>query len=361
MIYRLRTRLGATSLEGFLVSRYGRAAALAFSVAVLIRLYNEIWSNTAVVGGYFGAPGSTAYIGAAVAFTLVTLAYSIKGGLRGSIVTDVAQALIFVGLVLVLAVWVIPEHGAARLLASGDWRLDAGLDLLLVAALQLFSYPFHDPVLTDRGFLARVRAMLASFVLAGVLGFVAIAAFGLIGVHASLEGLVGDGNVPAVVAQSMGLGAFFVMSVVMMSSTGSTLDSTFTSLARSLGRDLPRLRGGSASVRVGVLVMVAFAVLGNLPMIAGTDILKATTISGTMVVGLAPVFLFHGTRRHPLNFHLSFWTGLALGLLHAAGQVPPWARIGEGDYADLLGVNAWGLALCTLLFWLPVGHRGRVQ
>ena len=58
--------------------------------------------------------------------------------------------------------------------------------------------------------------------------------------------------------------------------------------------------------------------LGNLPMIAGTDILKATTISGTMVIGLAPAFLFS---RHvgcsPASFHLSFWTGMLLGVLLA--------------------------------------------
>ena len=37
--------------------------------------------------------------------------------------------------------------------------------------------------------------------------------------------------------------------------------------------------------------MVFLAVFGNIPMLLGTDILKATTISGTMVIGLAPVFL----------------------------------------------------------------------
>ena len=39
---------------------------MAFTVAILIRLYHEVWSNTAVVGGYFGPPGSTAFIGSAL-------------------------------------------------------------------------------------------------------------------------------------------------------------------------------------------------------------------------------------------------------------------------------------------------------
>ena len=50
VIYWLRTRHGATGLVPFLIERYGRAAAVTFALAILIRLYNEVWSNTAVVG-----------------------------------------------------------------------------------------------------------------------------------------------------------------------------------------------------------------------------------------------------------------------------------------------------------------------
>ena len=55
-----------TELVSFLIGKYGRAAAMAFTVAILIRPYNEVWSNTAVVGGYFGPPGSAAFIGSAL-------------------------------------------------------------------------------------------------------------------------------------------------------------------------------------------------------------------------------------------------------------------------------------------------------
>src|SRR3970040_321191 len=37
VIYRLRTRHGATGLVPFLISKYGRIAALAFTLAILIR------------------------------------------------------------------------------------------------------------------------------------------------------------------------------------------------------------------------------------------------------------------------------------------------------------------------------------
>lgn len=357
VIYRLRRRFGASGLVPFLTRHYGRAAALAFSAAILIRLFNEVWSNTAVVGGYYGDAGSPAFVGAALLFTAVTLAYSLRGGLRSSILTDAAQAAIFVvALVWVLGL-ILPQHSPRELASTSQWALAAGVDLLLVAGLQVFSYPFHDPVLTDRGFISEERSMRRAFVIAGVLGFFAILAFSLIGVHARLDGLAASDNVPATLARSMGLLALLAMTVVMVSAAGSTLDSTFSSLARLSGRELPQLAGrdlGQKAIGVGMAVMVLFALLGNLPMLAGTDILKATTISGTMVIGLAPVFVLHGlVRPTRLGFHLSFWTGLGLGVALTLGGIPAAWAIGDGKYALLLGTNLYGLLLCTVGYLLP--------
>ena len=350
VIYRLRRRFQATSLVSFLTSNYGRGAALAFSAAILIRLFNEVWSNTAVVGGYYGDSGSPAFIGAALLFTAVTLAYSLRGGLRSSILTDAAQAAIFViALVWVLGL-VLPNHSTAELTSTSHWALNAGVDLFLVACLQLLSYPFHDPVLTDRGFISEEKSMLRAFTLAGVLGFVAILAFSLIGVHATLGGIEAGGNVPAALAKSLGVGALIVMTLVMISAAGSTLDSTFSSLARLSGRELPALLQrdlGQKAIGAGMATMLVFALLGNLPMLAGTDILKATTISGTMVIGLAPV------RPTRLGFHLSFWTGIGLGVALTLGWIPQSWAIGDGRYALLLGTNLYGLILCTAGYLLP--------
>lgn len=358
VIYRLRTREGATGLVSFLIGKYGRGAALAFSLAILIRLFNEVWSNTAVVGGYYGASGSAGFIGAALLFTLSVLLYSLKGGLRSSIFSDVIQAVVFVVFLAVVLAFVLPSHPTGVLLSQGSFALDSGADLLLVALLQALSYPFHDPVLTDRAFITREKTMLKAFIVAGVLGFVAIFAFSLVGVYARLEGLAPSGNVPAQVAQGLGVAGSFAMLVVMVSSAGSTLDSTFTSLSKLVARELPLVAGRLPSPRamtIGALTMVAFALLGNLPMVAGTDILKATTISGTMVIGLAPIFLFAGRVGHsPLSFHLAFWTGIALGVLELLNLVPAGWAIGTGKYAVLLGVNLYGLTLCTFAFFLPL-------
>lgn len=359
VIYLIRTQTGAGSLTQFLTSRFGRMAAVGFTVAILIRLYNEVWSNTAVVGGYFGAPGHWTYYTAALVFTAFTLAYSLKGGLRSSIFTDVIQAIVFVIFVAIVALWILPQDPTRALLSNGQFSLDHGMDLLLVAGLQIFSYPFHDPVLTDRGFVSDEKQMLKSFVIAGLLGFVAVFIFSLVGVHARLHGIETHGNAPEAIGKAMGIGALFVMTVVMMTSAGSTLDSTFTSLSKSIAIDLPTLIKGRLErlpgMTVGGIVMILFALLGNLPLFAGTAILKATTVSGTMVMGLAPVFLFYRfTRYSPWSFHLSFWSGVTLGVLMTIDAIPQSWAIGHGHYAMLLGVNAWGLLICTAGFFLPL-------
>ncbi|TAK47038.1 MAG: sodium:solute symporter, partial [Betaproteobacteria bacterium] len=108
VIYRLRTREGATGLVPFLIAKYGRGAALAFSAAILIRLFNEVWSNTAVVGGYYGDTGSWGFIASALLFTAAVLFYSLKGGLRSSIFSDVIQAVVFTLFLGVVLAFVLP-------------------------------------------------------------------------------------------------------------------------------------------------------------------------------------------------------------------------------------------------------------
>jgi SSS family solute:Na+ symporter len=362
-ILSIRRGTGAKGTVPFLVSKYGRGAAIAFGVAILIRLYNEVWSNTEVVGGYYGAPGSAAFIGSALLFTVAVLLYSVKGGLRSSIFTDVLHAAVFVVFLGVVLFLILPRHTPGELLRQGTFSLATGGDLVLVALLQVLSYPFHDPVLTDRAFITEDRTMLQAFIVAGIAGFVAIFLFSLVGVHARLEAIAVHGNAPAAVARSLGLGALFLTTVIMVNAAGSTLDSAFSSISKAIALDVPQLAGrlpGRGSVPVGTAAMVVVAILGNIPMIFGADILAATTISGTMVIGLAPVFLLQRFVRHsPARFHLAFWPGVALGLLFTANLVPRAWAIGSGKYSLLLGTNAYGLAICTAGFLLPLAPRSR--
>ena len=54
VIYFIRTRQGYRSLPEAINERYGSTATLAFGLAVLFRLYQEVWSNALVVAGFYG-------------------------------------------------------------------------------------------------------------------------------------------------------------------------------------------------------------------------------------------------------------------------------------------------------------------
>ena len=205
-------------MVSFLTDHYGVAAAFCFSAAILIRLFNEVWSNTSVIGAYYGESGSAPFIIAALLMTFITIAYCCKGGMRGSLVTDVVQAILFGVLLIGVLIIIVPKHGVDSYAASGVWSLEGGVDFIIGAGLQCLSYGFHDAVLTDRGFLCDAKKMLKAFVVAGLLGFVAIVLFSLVGVDLFLDGTARSGSdAPVIVARSLGIVAFFFVAVIMIS------------------------------------------------------------------------------------------------------------------------------------------------
>ena len=58
--------------------------------------------------------------------------------------------------------------------------------------------------------------------------------------------------------------------------------------------------------------MVIIAVIGVIPVFMGPAILSATTVSGAMVMGLAPIFIFWNRPAPRLSFWLPVLAGVAL-------------------------------------------------
>ncbi|CAN0581801.1 unnamed protein product, partial [Ectocarpus sp. 12 AP-2014] len=192
VIYRMRLYGKYTSIHHFLSSKFGKGAVAVFSILIAIRLFNEVWSNTMVIGSYFGDMGTDPYYWSILVFTTLTLAYVLKGGMSSSIFTDVLQMGLFSILLLVVLGAIFgteTDFTVNNAVNSGVWSFDMGLNLLFAAVLQSFSYPFHDPVLTDRGFLSSPKVTLKSFLLAAVLGGLCIILFSIIGVYAQSQGM----------------------------------------------------------------------------------------------------------------------------------------------------------------------------
>lgn len=350
VIVSMRNNGGYRSIHHFLESKFGAGAVVVFTLLIMIRLYNEIWSNTIVIGSYFGTQGTTDYYVAILVFTLLTLAYTLKGGMSSSIMTDVIQLSLFVVLLTVILGFILPQYGGSLtpFLSSGSWQLGQGVDLLLVALVQCFSYPFHDPVLTDRGFISDTRTTLKAYLWAGAIGSLCIIFFSFVGIFAKLNALTGEA--PVAVARYFGVPMLLLMNLIMVTSASSTLDSAMASFSKLISIDLSK--ASVPSVTKGRWAMVALTVLGTVPVFFDPAILSATTISGTLVLGLAPVFLFWNTRVPRSAFHLSVIGGLLLGGLLTFLPLPDSLQLGNGKYASLLSVNLITTGFCFLVFGL---------
>jgi Na+/proline symporter len=348
VIVSMRNKGGYRSIHHFLKSKFGGSAVVVFTFLIIIRLYNEIWSNTIVIGSYFGAQGTTDYYVAIIVFTLLTLAYTLKGGMSSSIMTDVIQLALFVVLLTVILGFILPRYGGSLtpFLSSGRWELSQGVDLLLVALVQCFSYPFHDPVLTDRGFISDTRTTLKGYLWAGTIGSLCIIFFSFVGIFAKLNALTGEA--PVAVARYFGVPMLLLMNLIMVTSASSTLDSAMASFSKLISIDLGK--AAVPSVSKGRWAMVVLTVLGTIPVFFDPAILSATTISGTLVLGLAPVFLFWKVPVPRLTFHLSVVGGLVLGGLLTFLTLPDSLKIGDGKYGSLLSVNLITSGYCFLVF-----------
>lgn len=350
IIYQLRTKGNHTSIHQFLFGKFGKGAIAIFSLLISFRLLNEVWSNTMVIGSYFGEAGTSSYYSSIIVFTLLTMIYTIKGGLRSSLLTDLIQMILFGLLLIVILGIIMPKENVSvhAIVQSGSWTMVGGLNLLFVALIQVFSYPFHDPVMTDRGFISDPKLTLKSFIWAGIIGGICIILFSIVGVYGQLEGL--DGQAPVEVAKLLGVGMMLMINFIMITSAASTLDSAFNSFAKLWVLDLKFAK--KQSVSAGRMAIIGLMIIGTIPIFLNAEILSATTISGTMVLGLTPIFLFWKDQSGKWSFYLAVVGCILIGTLFALGF--DFGNTIEGNYGDLLWVNMIGIVASIVLYYLPM-------
>ena len=230
----------------------------------------------------------------------------------------------------------------------GTWSFDSGLDFLVLAIVQSLSYPFHDPVLTDRAFITNPKTTRRSYIWAAILGMIFIVLFSLVGVSMRLSG---HENELMGFAKGMGIPLFMVINLIMITSATSTLDSSFSSFSKLLVVDIFKSR--KVTIKAGRLAMIALAVIGTIPVFFNAEILQATTISGTMVIGLAPVFILWNLEVPKISFFLSVGVGLLCGIAQTIHLIPKSWFWTSGMYADLLFINCIGTILSFIVFILP--------
>ena len=288
----LRFRHGAHSVQTFLSDKFGKPGVACYNFVIGVRLVSEVFANLLVVGILFGAAGGFAYSAAIIVFALVTLGYAVIGGLRASLNTDAVQMTLFVFTLSLLAgtMFVHEEFMTDTLLFMPFDISSPGVVLIAVAFMQIWSYPMHDPVMMDRGFLADRETTKRSFLHAGWLSFVCIFLFGLLGVFAGANANENE-EMQAALLRLLGEWPMLLFSLSLLISAMSTLDSTLSSSAKLIVMDMKKLPQTLAS---GRMVMALFMLAGLLMVFfGGKDLFGAVAVSGTASMYLAPVVFFN--------------------------------------------------------------------
>ncbi|HKL26715.1 MAG TPA: sodium:proline symporter [Desulfuromonadales bacterium] len=359
----LRYEHGYGSVQDFLRARFGGWGTGCYNFVIAIRLTSEVFANLLVIGILFGAAGSQAYTLTIVGFSAITLFYSMLGGLRASLRTDVFQMVIFLGTLVLLISLVF---GSQTVQLHDLWFKPFVFDqpgpiLMLVALLQIWSYPMHDPVMMDRGFLADRETTRKSFLHAAWISIICIVAFGCLGVlagaHASDEASMNE-----TLMQLLGAVPMLIFNAALVISAMSTLDSTLSSSAKLLVVDMRVMK---MKIRNGRAVMAGFMLLGLLLVFFGNkDLFSAVAVSGTASLYLAPVVFFSlwGKRRDiPVwSYLFSFVLAIGAAVLYFTESSGYSQLLGEAHkYTKLLYLTVAVMGLGCLGFW--VGGGGKVR
>lgn len=352
----LRYEHGFNSVQDFLRARFGGWGTGCYNFVIGVRLISEVFANLLVIGILFGVAGSQAYTLTIIGFSAITLFYSMVGGLRASLRTDVFQMVIFLGTLILLVVLVA---GSQSIHLHDLWFKPFVFDqpgpvLMLVALLQIWSYPMHDPVMMDRGFLADRETTRQSFLHAAWISIVCIIAFGCLGVLAGAHALKGA-SMNDTLMQLLGTVPMLLFNAALVISAMSTLDSALSSSAKLLAVDMKVMK---MTLRNGRTVMAAFMLIGLLLVFLGNkDLFSAVAVSGTASLYLAPVIFFSlwGKRRDiPVwSYLLSFFLALAAAILYFTESSGYSHLLGNAHkYTKLLWLTLAVMGLGCLGFWV---------
>ena len=281
IVGRLRQN-GAMSVQNWLGARFGGAGNACYNLVIALRLLSEVFANLLVVGLIFNAVLEGSGTPAILIVALVGLGYSAWGGLSAALRTDVVQMVVF------LVVSPGFDLGAV-VTAPGTTGAYNGWVLLAVALLQVFSYPAHDPVMMDRGFIADPQTTRRSFVHAFWISTLCIIGFGFFGIQASLAGAAYEGELIGTWATMFPAWVFVALMISLLISALSTLDSALSSAARLV---VEELKLAPRSLNGGRVVMLGFMAAGTVLTLWGNATLfDAVAVSGTASMFLTPVLI----------------------------------------------------------------------
>ena len=315
----LRKKFKVNSLIEFFNQEYGIIGKFTFSFIITIRLISEIFANLIVIGLIFGQEGGLEYNVSIFLIMLLAFSYSFLGGFRNSIKTDFFQMTIFLILLLVLLIGVLFSNTVIDnnlILAKLNDISNPAYALILVALLQVWSYPIHDPVMMDRGFVCNKNKTKKSFFLAFLLSSFCIFLFSLLGLCLAENALYGNTFIEAIKVNFNSYLSYIIFSLLIISAI-STLDSTLSSAAKLIVIDLAFF---PQTIFHGRVVMFIFTILGLVFIFFNTkDLFTAVAVSGTAATFLTTTFILRiifDIRVSKLSLIISFITSILGAIIY---------------------------------------------
>nr|VFJ87834.1 MAG: Na+/proline symporter [Candidatus Kentron sp. LFY] len=298
----------------------------------------------------------------------VALAYSLISGLRASVLSDVIQMAMILGIAFMIVPWVTVESGGLDTILTGIggvtgeydsvFNLQVAYTFGIAMTIGLISGPVADQMFSQRAFAAKKDAIKKIFIFGGLL-------FGLVPITLSLLGFIGaaesqTGNIsvsdpqmvgPEVINHFLPKWALILFSLMAFSGLTSTLDSALCAIGSLTTNDIkPRFNGLKSMdpVLVARLGMTAFAIIG-----VGIALLQPKLLWVFLVYGALASSIFI-----PIILAL-FWNGLSakgafMGIAGGIAIGTPlsiYANVTENT--DLIVASAIiGLGLAGVLAWL---------
>ncbi len=310
------------SMPDYLYARFGGDRRIHM---VSLAVYFGYQLGAAVINALAGGLLLHTLTGLPVSLCIVLIAgaaysYSVIGGLRASVMTDVVQILLLLFIAFILVPLVLSAVGGWDTLAqglggkSGDYRNifdpSVAYSFGIPATMALISGPVTDQMFLQRAFAAKRRSLASIFMLGGLIfGIVPIvlSLLGFIGAAPAVQAAVGihDPQMvgPEVVAHYLPGLATIAFVVLAFAGLSSCLDSSFSAVSSLTAIDIYRRyckpdaseKELVSAARIG---MTAVAVTGTLIALLQPKLLWCFLIYGALASSmLVPVFFSLFSRR----------------------------------------------------------------
>ena len=360
------------TLTEYIADRLGnRAAHLSVLSIFLLWMLTAITINGVAGGTMLSAVSGLDFRVAVIGLAALALVYSLISGMRASILTDVLQMSMALGIAFFLVPTVLSKAGGLSTVREGLGGL-AGLTNPLdptvtiqfgvVSAIGLIGGTLQDQMFYQRAYSVRQEVVKKMFLLGGLL-------FTLVPLSLSMLGFVGAALVdqgalsvdnpemvgPAVIGHYLPTSALILFILLAFAGLASTLDSAFCGISSLVSVDIYRRyikpdASDRESLRAARLGMLVLGVVGVLVALLQPNIIWVFNFYAAVAVGgLAPVlFVIAGFRPKSRAVVISVIAALAIALpssIYGNLHENYWLIVGGPVVALMIAAAICGVSL----------------